>query len=92
MNTRYLKCSYNLGAHDGEYFIKFNTTGSQNWCFVNRKDVTPINEKDKTGYIKCWLIHQEKTNALVQINDTGDYRLSSFKVSTKDLVSKIKEK
>jgi hypothetical protein len=76
-----------------EYFIKFNTTGSQNWCFVNRTDVTPTNEKDKIGYVKCWLIHKyANNNALVQINDTGDHRLSSFKVSTKDLVSKIEGK
>jgi len=89
MNTRYLSCNYDLGAHDKEYFIKFNAT-NQNWCFVNRKDVTPTNEKNKMGYVKCWLIHQEKNDALIQINDTGDHRLSSFKVSAKDLVSKIR--
>jgi hypothetical protein len=86
LKVGYLKCNYSRGMFDHEYQIRFKAQ-NQNWCFVNRTDVVASNEK--RGYVKVLIQNEMEKRAIVLINDTGDHRLSGFKVLTKDLVSKV---
>ncbi len=82
----YLKCKYGEGMFPNERWISFNGDG-QNWCFVNKEDV--VTRGGKEGFVKLrW--HQFKGDeAYVGINDTGDHRVSTFKVPKEDVLEEI---
>ena len=39
--------------------------------------------------VKCRLLSLKEKEAIIGINDTGNHRLSAFRVKTSDLISKI---
>ena len=84
-NMPYLKCKYYQGVFSHEYFILFNCS-HQNWCFVNKEDVKPINGVN--GLVKVVLRSIEEDSAVIGINDTGDMRQTSFMVPKEEVIEK----
>lgn len=87
MRKAYLKCTYEPGLFNHEYMIHFDST-DQRWCWINQKDIIPLDETK--GYVRCKLASEDDKESLVWINDSGDQRVSPFRVKTSDLVFKIK--
>ena len=85
----YLKCGYKPGLFPSEYVINFRVSNpdAEESLFVNKADVKPINQEK--GLVKLrGCSEPEDGKVLVEINDVGDCRLSSYAVYLDDIVSK----
>lgn len=85
-----LKCKYSNGMFPSERVVSFRgkSNGKCNSCFVNAGDVSPINLE--YGLVKVQLYEHDNSQALIGINDTGDYTISRFVVPFEDLISRFK--
>ena len=77
---KYLKCLYYNGMFPDEYLItlKVNAPISQNWYWVNRDDVIPIDEN--SGLVKLVSLEEGEKTSFVGINNLGDHRISFFNI------------
>lgn len=83
----YLRCIYGPGFwKNHEYQIKFRVfySNSKDSCFVNKKDVMPIN--DKWGLVKIVVNSFEEDNALIEINNSLEHKKSRFYVPKRDII------
>lgn len=86
----YLRCYHYDGIFSNERIVQFETRSptDQNWCFVNDEDVIPTEEKE--GLVRVVWKEEFDGEILVGINDTGDHRISTFRVPANQLVYREK--
>ncbi|MDI6737533.1 MAG: hypothetical protein QME12_03370 [Nanoarchaeota archaeon] len=84
----YLKCTYAPWNDPDEYLISFNTAraSARNWCFVLKKDVTPINGIE--GLARVLLYSENPDNSIVGILEAHSPNTLEFEVPSKEIVKK----
>ena len=83
----YLRCVYGPGFwKDHEYQVKFRVfyENSEDSCFVNKKDVVPVNEK--FGLVKIVVKSFEEENVLIEINNSLEHKKSRFYVPKTEVI------
>ncbi|MFH1065096.1 MAG: hypothetical protein V1734_01160 [Nanoarchaeota archaeon] len=82
----YLKCIYVQWIYPGEYLISFNVLqqGARNWCFVSKKDVIALN--DREGLAKTVFCSSSGNKSLVRIIENYSFMNLEFEVPSSDIV------
>ena len=82
----YLRCIYTQGLRENEYRIKFRVfyENSKDSCFVDKRDITPIN--DKWGLVKIVVSSFEEENALIEISNSLEHKKSKFCVPKTEII------